>query len=157
MGRVIPCQDSPRGHLWTESGRILGYLDRWLPSPARSPLRRPQVLSNGRPPRLSPLDKEQLSRLVSGNFGLVDGMSPVAAPCASAGSVWRNGNDWPRHRLGTSPQPYCLFGVNYFFPYFHFYALFGMLSKGIGERFLLSKDEPLTPNIDGVVALWIFR
>ena len=48
---------------------------------------------------------EQLSRLVIGNLGLVDSMSPVAAPCASAGSVRRNGNDWPRHRLGTSPQP----------------------------------------------------
>ena len=32
-----------------------------------------------------------------------------------------------------------------------------MLSKGMGERFLLSEDEPLTPNIDGVMALWIFR
>ena len=26
----------------------------------------------------------------------------------------------------------------------------------MGERFLLSKDEPLTPNIDGVMALWMF-
>ena len=32
-----------------------------------------------------------------------------------------------------------------------------MLLKGMGESFLLSKDEPLTPNIDGVMALWIFR
>ena len=32
-----------------------------------------------------------------------------------------------------------------------------MLSKGMGKSFLLSKDEPLTSNIDGVVALWIFR
>ena len=32
-----------------------------------------------------------------------------------------------------------------------------MLLKGMGEAFLLSKDEPLTPNIDGVMALWIFR
>ena len=32
-----------------------------------------------------------------------------------------------------------------------------MVSKGIDERFLLSEDEPLPPNIDGVVALWIFR
>ena len=31
-----------------------------------------------------------------------------------------------------------------------------MLSKGMVESFLLSKDEPLTPNIDGVMALWIF-
>merc|ERR1711966_593648 len=54
--RVIPCQDPPRDRLWTEPGRILGYLGRWPPSPARSPLRRPQVLSNGRPPQLSPWD-----------------------------------------------------------------------------------------------------
>ena len=26
-------------------------------------------------------------------------------------------------------------------------------SKGMGERFLLSKDEPLTPNINGIMAL----
>ena len=32
-----------------------------------------------------------------------------------------------------------------------------MLLKGVGESFILSEDEPLTPNIDGVVALWIFR
>ena len=34
-----------------------------------------------------------------------------------------------------------------------FYARVGMLSKCMGERFPLSKDEPLTPNIDGVMAL----
>ena len=44
-----------------------------------------------------------------------------------------------------------------FFFLFHFYAWFGMVFKGMGESFLLSKDEPLTPNIDGVMALWIFR
>jgi len=32
-----------------------------------------------------------------------------------------------------------------------------MLLKGMGESFILSEDEPLTPNIDGVMALWIFR
>ena len=36
-------------------------------------------------------------------------------------------------------------------------GLIGMLLKSMGESFLLSKDEPLTPNIDGVMALWIFR
>ena len=53
------------------------------------------------------------------------------------------------HRL------YCLFGVKkyIFFSVFIFYACFGMLSKGIGESFILSEDEPLTPNIDGVMAL----
>ena len=50
---------------------------------------------------------------------------------------------------------YCLFGVNNFFflSILIFFALFGMLLKGMGERFLLSEDEPLTPNIDGVMAL----
>ena len=40
-----------------------------------------------------------------------------------------------------------------FFSIFMFYAGFGMVLKGMGESFLLSKDEPLTPNIDGVMAL----
>ena len=49
---------------------------------------------------------------------------------------------------------YCLFGLNTcFFSVFMFYALFGVSLKGMGERFLLSKDEHLTPDIDGVMAL----
>ena len=40
-----------------------------------------------------------------------------------------------------------------FFHVFIFCAYFGMLLKGMGESFILSEDEPLTPNIDGVVAL----
>ena len=32
-----------------------------------------------------------------------------------------------------------------------------MLLKGMDESLILSEDEPLTPNIDGVMALWIFR
>ena len=44
-------------------------------------------------------------------------------------------------------------GQNYFFSVFIFYARFGMLLKGMGESFLLSEDEPLTPNIDGLMAL----
>ena len=32
-----------------------------------------------------------------------------------------------------------------------------MLLKGMGESFLLSDDETLTPNIDGVMALWILE
>jgi len=47
---------------------------------------------------------------------------------------------------------YSLFGVKIFF-YFRFYDSFGMLLKGVGERFLLSKYEPLTPDINGVMAL----
>ena len=45
----------------------------------------------------------------------------------------------------------------YIFCIFIFYAWFGMLLKGMGESFILFEDEPLTPNIDGVMALWIFR
>ena len=45
---------------------------------------------------------------------------------------------------------------NYFF-IFYFSALFGMLLKGMGESFLLSEDKPLTPDIDGVMALWILE
>ena len=45
----------------------------------------------------------------------------------------------------------------YFFPIFIFYACFGMLLKAMGESFLLSEDKPLTPNIDGDMALWFFR
>ena len=41
----------------------------------------------------------------------------------------------------------------YIFSIFIFYALFGMLLKGMGERLLLSKDEPLFPDIDGVTVL----
>ena len=40
-----------------------------------------------------------------------------------------------------------------FFPTFIFYAYFVMLLKGMGESFILSKDEPLNPNIDEVMAL----
>ena len=43
------------------------------------------------------------------------------------------------------------------FSIFILYAWFGMLSKGMGETFLLSADEPLTPDIDGVMSLWIFK
>ena len=50
----------------------------------------------------------------------------------------------------------CLGSTNIFFSIFICYAWFGMVSKGMVESFLLSKDEPLTPNIDGVMALWIF-
>ena len=45
----------------------------------------------------------------------------------------------------------CLGSTNIMFSIF--YAWFDTLLKGMGESFLLSKDEPLTPNIDGVMAL----
>ena len=54
------------------------------------------------------------------------------------------------HILSVCPQQ------NYFF-LFSFFAWFGMSLKCMGESFLLSKDEPLTPGIDGGTALWIFR
>ena len=45
---------------------------------------------------------------------------------------------------------YCLFGVKkcVFFLFSLFYAWFGVLWKGMGERFLRSEDAPLTPHID---------
>ena len=46
---------------------------------------------------------------------------------------------------------YCLFALNkIIFSVFVVYACFGMLLKGMVESGLLSKDEPLTPNIYGV-------
>ena len=45
----------------------------------------------------------------------------------------------------------------YIFFVLFFYVLTVLLLKCLGESFLLSEDEPLTPNIDGVMALWIFR
>ena len=36
---------------------------------------------------------------------------------------------------------------------FHFYVLFGVLLEGMVDSSLLSKDELLTPNIDGVMTL----
>ena len=70
---------------------------------------------------------------------------------------------WRSHReyiavdgiLRPSKTIYILsvWGQEIYFSLFSFYALFAMLLKGMGERFLLSKDEPLTPSIDGVMAL----
>ena len=51
-------------------------------------------------------------------------------------------------------ESYCLFALDYyFFCIFIFYVLTVVLLKGMGESFVLSKEEPLTPNIDGVMAL----
>ena len=75
-----------------------------------------------------------------------------------------SGNFWKEEQKETSspaiiPWSYLLsvWGQLIIFFHFHFHAWFGMLPKGMGESFLLSEDEPLTPNIDGVMALWIFR
>ena len=47
---------------------------------------------------------------------------------------------------------YCLsWGKQNYFFYFHFYALFGMSLKGVVESSLLSKEKPLTPNINKVI------
>ena len=40
---------------------------------------------------------------------------------------------------------------------FNFYVLFGLVLEGVVESCLLSKDELLTPNIDEVMVVWIFR
>ena len=45
-----------------------------------------------------------------------------------------------------------VWGENFVF-YFHVYASFGMLTAGMVESSLLSKDELLTPSIDGVMVL----
>ena len=39
------------------------------------------------------------------------------------------------------------------FLYFHFYVLIGVLLKGIVASCLLSKDELVTPDIDGAMTL----
>ena len=52
----------------------------------------------------------------------------------------------------TTAATVCLPWTNIFL-YFQFYVLAVLLLKGMGDSFLLSKDEPLTPNIDGVMAL----
>ena len=51
----------------------------------------------------------------------------------------------------------CLGSRNIFICIFNFYVASGVQLKGMIESFLLSKDEPLTPNIDEVMAVWIFR
>ena len=49
---------------------------------------------------------------------------------------------------------YCLFGTNnIIFHCFRFNVLFDMLRKGMVESSILSKDEPLTPNIDKLMAV----
>ena len=45
----------------------------------------------------------------------------------------------------------CLPSTNLFFSHFPFYTLLGMLLKGMVGSCLLSKDELLTPDIDGVM------
>ena len=55
-------------------------------------------------------------------------------------------------QLGHNFREFCLPWTN-FFCIFIFYVLTVVLLKGMGESFLLSEDEPLTPNIDGVMAL----
>ena len=41
--------------------------------------------------------------------------------------------------------------------YYFFHALLGILLKGMVGSCLLSKDALLVPDIDGVMALWIFK
>ena len=47
----------------------------------------------------------------------------------------------------------CLGSRDSVFLCFHFYVLIGILLKGIIGSCLLSKDELLTPDIDGVMVL----
>ena len=82
-------------------------------------------------------------------------------------TTYRTRTPYPPHQDHARPRPFghrgvvvivavvwrrdgrtvCLGSTNFFF-YFHFYAYFGMLLKGMGESLILSEDEPLTPNID---------
>ena len=48
---------------------------------------------------------------------------------------------------------YCLFGVNKYFFLFSFFCLIWHVIERYGKSLILSKDEHLTPNIDGVLAL----
>ena len=59
----------------------------------------------------------------------------------------------PPPAVTALPPTVCLPSAKLFFSIFIFYAWFGVLLKGMGESFLLSKDEPLTSDIDGVMAL----
>ena len=96
----------------------------------------------------------------------------AAAPCWLLGGRIRSTSitlfyrSQPRHRppaltvLSIAPSIDLLSvcpGLIFFVVFSFFYVLTVVLLKGMGESFLLSKDEPLTPNIDGVVALWISR
>ena len=58
-----------------------------------------------------------------------------------------------REMFLTTLVIYCLFALNKIIFFLFSFFMFGMLLKGMGESFLLSEDEPLTPNIDGVMAL----
>ena len=53
------------------------------------------------------------------------------------------------------PACYCLFGVKHFFNYCYVRLKMRDL-KGMDERLLPSKDEPLTLNIDKVMAMYVY-
>ena len=66
---------------------------------------------------------------------------------------------WPDSKRATR-RCSCIMSVCpglIFFCIFIFYVLTVFLLKGMGESFLLFKDEPISPNIDEVMALWIIR
>ena len=53
----------------------------------------------------------------------------------------------------TYSSTYCLFVVKIFFVFLYVYDTSGVYLKGVAESSVLSKDEPLTPNIDEVMAV----
>ena len=55
------------------------------------------------------------------------------------------------------PRLLSVWGGQNYFSILILYTWFGVLLKDMDESFLLSKDEPLILEIDGVVALLIFR
>ena len=67
----------------------------------------------------------------------------------SGGSIARIGINPVMIEMGLTLLSVCPELI--FFCIFIFYVLTVLLLKDMGESFLLSKDEPLTPNIDGVV------
>ena len=54
--------------------------------------------------------------------------------------------------LSLQKYVYCLFGINIFL-FLVVHVLIGVVLNGMVEISVLSKDELLTPNIEGVVAL----
>ena len=65
--------------------------------------------------------------------------------------------DWVISNLVVLQYTVCFGWTKLIFSVFILYAWFCVLLKSMGESFLLSEDEPRTPNIDGVMALWNFR
>ena len=69
---------------------------------------------------------------------------------------FENHSDDPSYMPNFQSVTVCL-GSRTIFLYSHFYVLIGMSLKAVVRSCLLSKDELLTPHIDGVMAFCIFK